>query len=208
MSIENELQMSGTAAGLVAFLDWTSRTGELSSNTATSYKTAVTKVFEIDGESWPSIRVADVKIDNQLDRFARLRASRYNSASLQSYGTRFRASIDHYKRYLENPVDFKTSQPVTGKIKPQDKASGKKPRARIRTGEPGRKDGTITSVSTPTQVSDLVQYPFPLRNGVMAYLSLPRDLGSAEARRIASFVASLAIDPILELPQGPGKDEG
>ncbi|MGH3301227.1 MAG: hypothetical protein ACRDOK_05950 [Streptosporangiaceae bacterium] len=40
-----------------------------------------------------------------------------------------------------------------------------------------------------------MQYPFPLRTGVMAYFSLPRDLGRTEAQRIAAFVASLAMDP-------------
>ncbi len=54
----------------------------------------------------------------------------------------------------------------------------------------------------PSVPTDLVQYPFPLRAGVMAYLSLPRDLQRGEAQRIAAFVASLAIDPVAESEAG------
>ena len=50
MTTEPDPQMSGTAEGLIVFLDWAGRTGQLGSNTAAAYKTAVTQVLEIDGD--------------------------------------------------------------------------------------------------------------------------------------------------------------
>jgi|ERR1700730_78699 hypothetical protein len=185
-------QMSGTAEGLIAFLDWAARTGELSANTVAAYKTAVTQVLEIDGEAWASTKVRELNIDRQLDRFTRLRASRYNATSLRTYENRFRAAINHYVRYLEDPASFRANQPKGPRVKSPEKTTG--------SGPPTRRERTTTPGGTPfvpnkNEPTDLVQYPFPLRSGVMVYLSLPRDLRPEESQRIAAFVASLAIDP-------------
>ena len=199
MTDELEPQMSGTAAGLMTFLDWASRTGELSPNTTASYKTAVTQVFEIDGEAWGSTAIRELDIDRQLDRFARLRASKYNTTSLRTYGNRFRAAIANYIKYLEDPTAFRAGGPRGTRTKGTDKPvknAGKTARTN-RDLETRSAQGMATGPN-----SDLVQYPFPLRSGVMVYLSLPRDLGRGEAQRIAAFVASLAIDPVPELGTG------
>jgi hypothetical protein len=200
---ELDPQMSGTADGLMAFLDWASRTGELSPNTAASYRTAVTQVFEIDGEAWGSTLIGELDVDRQLDRFARLRASRYNAASLRTYGNRFKAAIANYTKYLEDPAAFR----ARGSRGPRTKGPDKPVKNAKQT---GRTTGSPETGPAPERVagpsSGLVQYPFPLRSGVLIYLSLPRDLRRSEAQRIAAFVASLAIDPGPEL--GAGKSEG
>lgn len=41
---------------------------------------------------------------------------------------------------------------------------------------------------------DLVSYPFPIRPGLLAQISLPADLTKAEAKHLAAFVESLAMD--------------
>ena len=195
--------MSGTAKGLMAFLDWSSRKGELSPNTAASYKTAVTQVFEIDGDTWGSTAIRELDVARQLDRFARLRASKYNPTSLQTYGNRFKAAIANYTKYLENPVEFRAPGSKVSRTKGPDKPVKKAKQT-------GRSTGGPETGSAPDKVaglsSDLVQYPFPLRSGVLIYLSLPRDLRRSEAQRIAAFVASLAIDPVPEL--GAGRSGG
>jgi hypothetical protein len=190
--------MSGTATGLIAFLDWAARTGELSPNTVAAYKTAVTQVLEIDGEAWGNTRVRELDLDRQLDRFARLRASRYSAASLRTYGNRVRAAITHYLKYLEAPTAFRTGQPKVARTTTSGKPRTGEPAAAV-TG--GKSNGRASSTPSAelTAPGDLVQYPFPLRSGLMAYLSLPRDLRRSEAQRIAAFVASLAVDPVTEL---------
>ena len=181
---------AGTAQGLIAFLDWAARHDELSSNTAAAYKTAVTQVLEVEGDAWHSTDIRTLNIDGKIERFERLRASRYNPTSLSSYGNRFRAAVNKYLKYLEDPGTVWAKQPTLSRTRSAEKTTGPdttKRRERVNAGPP--------SAPSKGEPPDLIQYPFPLRSGVMAYLSLPRDLRRDESQRIAAFVASLAIDP-------------
>lgn len=191
---ERDRQMSGTAGGLIEFLDWAARTGELSANTAAGYKTAVTRVLEINGKGWMETDIRSLDLGRQMDRFARLRASRYNPTSLRTYGTRLSAAVSHYLKYLSDPATFRTARPNTARNPAKAKAS----RETAPVGHGIGQDVAIAGGADPAASKDLVQYPFPLRTGVMAYFALPRDLRRTEAQRIAAFVASLAIDSGVE----------
>ena len=62
-------------------------------------------------------------------------------------------------------------------------------------------------------VPGLVSYPFPLRNGLLVTLQLPPDLTKREAKRLAGFIESLAIEETPALMPGrpelnPGPEEG
>jgi len=193
MPEETSEQMNGTAEGLLAFLDWAGSKGVMGRHTAISYKTSVVKVFEIDSESWRTIDIRKFDPDLQLDRFARLRGARYSPTSLRTYGNRFKAAISAYKRYLDDPANFRG--PNAPAIR-STKASPKKSASGHSSASPGPID------QTRNDEGDLINYPFPLRSGVIVYLSLPRDLRKAEASRIGAFVASLAVEPIPELGAG------
>ncbi len=45
----------------------------------------------------------------------------------------------------------------------------------------------------------LVEYPFPLREKLVARLMLPRDLTVAEAKRLHCFMNALAVDRAIEV---------
>ena len=197
---ETNLQMSGTAEGLIAFLEWAGAKGVVGKATAISYRTAVTKVFEIDGESWRGIDINTLEPDNQLSRFGRLRGNNYSPQSMRSYGNRFRAALTLYKAYLEDPINFRGTP--TSTPKPTKTPTKKQPAALRKVRTTGSTAGTESSPSTKSDEAELINYPFPLRNGVMVYLSLPRDLRRTDATRIGAFVISLAIDPVLELESG------
>lgn len=184
--------MGGTVAGLLSFLEWATRTGELSANTAAAYKTAVTQILEIDGEAWTSTDVRALDVDRQLDRFYRLRGSRYNPASLRTYRNRLSAAVSHYLRYLDSPESFRANpaRRPSGSKKPDAPMTGQPAKAKR---DQDRRDPSSQAAEREV-ATNLVQYPFPLRPDVMAYLSLPRDLRRSEAERIAAFVASLAMD--------------
>lgn len=135
--------------------------------------------------------IRTLNIDGKIERFERLRASRYNPTSLSSYGNRFRAAVNKYLKYLEDPGTVWAKQPTVSRTKTAENTIGSNAtqrRERVTAGPP--------SSSSKGEPSDLIQYPFPLRSGVMAYLSLPWDLRRDESQRIAAFVASLAIDPL------------
>jgi hypothetical protein len=104
-------------------------------------------------------------------------------------------------KYLDDPAAFRAAHPSSARAKMPDKAKsgrGVTPGGR----GPANHGGTAAAGARRPASSDLVQYPFPLRAGVMAYFSLPRDLRRSEAQRIAAFVASLAIDSAAEPEEG------
>lgn len=203
MTTDLEGQMSGTAEGLLDFLDWAESKGVIAKHTCVGYRTAVTKVFEIDADSWRTSSIKELDVDLQLERFVRLRGSKYNPESLKTYGNRFRAAVSSYLKYLEDPVNFRGVPASLPKAKkPAVKVPLKKAEASPKKGQRLSETVDIGDRAPRSDESDLVQYPFPLRNGVMAYLSLPRDLRKVEASRIGAFVASLAIDTLPELGVG------
>jgi hypothetical protein len=52
----------------------------------------------------------------------------------------------------------------------------------------------------------LIDYPFPLRSGQVAYLKLPMRLDKADAERLGTFVRTLAFEPVLELTATTGEE--
>lgn len=201
MADEAKQITDGTAQGLVAFLEWAGEKGELKANTASSYRTAVQKVMEIDGEAWTSTELKGLDVEHQLERFAQLRARLYNPDSLRTYGNRFRAAVNHYLKFIEDPANFRGSAPRATRSKSSESDSARKPRV-----EPRKKTAPRNAREQELPVVDSkgsVNYPFPLRPGVMVTLTLPRDLRRSEAKRIAAFVDSLAIDTVPELLPGP-----
>jgi hypothetical protein len=201
MAENTEVQMNGTAAGLMEFLDWTARTGLFSSNTAASYRTAVTKVLEIDGETWTDIVISELDIEQQIERFTRLRASRYNPKSIGTYGNRFRAAIEHYQRYLDEPKNFRGGQVRLPKAKATEGGGDEKGRPSNKSSARGK---TKTHTGKNVDQEELIEYPFPLSDGTLAKVLLPRVFRRDDATRFAQFVSSLAVDPILQLHAGPG----
>jgi hypothetical protein len=67
---------------------------------------------------------------------------------------------------------------------------------------PGTTKNNAAHVSAPSSVSTpveqhgarLIKYPFPIRPGVQGFIQLPEDLNMREAKRIAAFVSTLAIE--------------
>lgn len=187
----NEI-MSGTGEGLVGFLDWTARTGELSRATAGGYKTAVTQLLGID-ENWGTLDVRTLDIERQGERFTRVRAGDHKQDTLQVYFSRFKTAVRLYLSYLENPSTFRAGG--RSRIKAQALAKTKTSAS----GRPAqqRSDGAEINARQASTLVDQValeRYPFPLRPDLMVYLSLPRDLRRGEAQRLGAYLMSLAVD--------------
>ncbi|HEX4081635.1 MAG TPA: hypothetical protein VHX40_01635 [Acidimicrobiales bacterium] len=196
----------GTAGGLVQFLTFAGKKGLMAVRTAEAYKSAATRILEIDGEDWLNTDLRSIDVDMQVERFVRLHGTNVKLDTLHTYKSRFKSAVTEYLRYVNDPMSYR--EPTSQRSEKVRKA----PRA-----EPKRQ-GTESSVSVSPRGADgssaaqfedrpnLVKYPFPLRSGQMAYFELPRDLSRAEAQRMAAFVASLAIDGYPELPMGKGRE--
>jgi hypothetical protein len=179
---------AGTAKGLLDFLDYARSKGILARKTAEAYKSASSLALSIDGDGWENADLRGLDLDQQLDRYIRLRGQKASPQTLATYRRRVGKAIELYLDFLANPTAFRAPtarpritapsarrQPVATTVKQADQPS----RARE------------VSAAEPTE---LLTYPFPLRGGGMAYLQLPRDLTHADATRLSSFLESLAID--------------
>jgi len=149
-------------------------------NTAAGVRAACGQVLGVL-ENWEDTDIAKLDVEELLARFQNLRKQRYTPQVLETYKRRFRKAVSSYLEYLDDPGSWRpTSQ------------------ERSVTPDRGRRTGTAaasTSVAgavAPTGAGE-VEYPFPLRPGVMARLVLPTDLTSEEVIRIQNFVAMLVV---------------
>lgn len=169
----------GTGRGLVDFFSWAAKKGLLNKNTAGARRAAAQQVLAVE-DDWENVDVRTLEVEDLLRRFANLRKQDFTPKSLETYQSRFRKALQMYLDYLDNPATWRPST----RERP---SAGQRQRSSI--------DGKPTAPAGPqTQGSPaMVEYPFPVREGVFAYLTLPMDLRAEEARRLGSFLESLAV---------------
>jgi hypothetical protein len=177
--------MDRSLAALLAFLDWLGTKGLMARNTAFGRKAACSNMLGVlDPEEQED--VTQVDIDSVSKRFANLHGKRYTPKSLQVYEGRVRRSIDDFKRYLDDPSNFKVNGGVA-----RTKSSGVAQRQKGQEPEAAVPD-------TPTIVaavgsSTATVYPIPIRADLVVRIhGLPYDLTKAEAEKIANVVKAMA----------------
>lgn len=184
---------SATGGGLLAFLQYLKNKGLMNPSTADAQAIAVGKVLEIEGDDWENASLRDINIDELLVRFETLRGSNYTPSSLTTYKSRFAKAVEMYLDYLESPSAFKA--PATRRARRSSSAQKAKPAPK-----PTMAPDSLPTVTVdePTSRLDLIEYPFPLSTGTMAYLRLPRHIPDSDVQRLASFIRSVAVqDPGL-----------
>ena len=195
---------TGSGQGLVEFLTYASRKGLLNKNTAGALRAAAREVLTVENEDLSSVDVRQLDIEDLARRFANVRSGKFTPQSLEAYQSRFRKSVEMYLRFLDNPAGWRPDI--------RTRASGeKRSRGTSENGSGGTGTGAGTAQDSgaplpPPASSGLIQYPFPIREGVIANLTLPLDLRKAEAKRLAAFLDSLAVEELRALP--PGNPEG
>lgn len=186
----------GTGAGLIEFLDWAGDKGVMRSPTAKAYRVGAVKVLEID-EDGDSVDIRTLDVEDQLRRFERKRGHNYSTGSLKTYKTRFRKGVELYREWLKDPGSF------TGESTVQRRRT--EPRPKSDKSDERASNGTQPERRPPSD-DELLEYPFPLAQGGVAYLRLPRWLSTVDAERIGDHVKTLAIDRPADhaAPDGSG----
>jgi len=192
----SKLIASGTADGLVAFGDYLEEKGYASRAAVGPWKSAARQVFQtVEGDGWGSTDVQGLDLDEYIARFATMRRGDLKAESVDSYRSRVRRLLQAYLDYLEDgrPPQFR-------------RGMNRRPKPEAKDPTPPRSDGSTSrrgqDIASTSGQEPLVDYPFPLRSGQMAYLRLPRRVEKGDAERIASFVRSLVFEPIAELVAG------
>lgn len=184
-------QKDGTGLGLVEHWTWAGKRGLVNKNTAGALRAACTQVLSID-EDWERADIRSLDIDQTFHRFENLRKHDFTPQSLATYKSRFRKAVESYIDYLDNPRGWK----------PEIKERHRSPTKSSKPAETKKAAAKRPESISPTEDAGMITYPFPIRAGLMARLTLPRDLKRSEAKRLSSFLESVALEGPPELP-GP-----
>lgn len=160
--------------------------GDMNKNTAAAMRAACVQVLSALDDHWEEIDIRELDVEEALRRFQNLRAKEFKQKTLDAYARRFTQAVASYLAYAKNPRSWKPharermvrSRRVAGHAQTVDNVN---------------RDDEVARAARPPQGS-LVEYPFPLRDGLTARLMLPRDLKSAEVKRLTAFMATLAVD--------------
>jgi len=170
--------MDSTGRALVDHWSWAAEKGLMNKNTAGTFRAACSQVLSVI-DDWESLDIKDLNPDDVFLRFQNKRGKDFRPKSLHDYARRFRQAHASYLRYLENPASWRFESPE----RTTRSEAARQPRARA------KNDAGSFEIS-----ANLVRYPFPVREGQTALLCLPPDLKAAEAKRLTTFIMTLAID--------------
>jgi hypothetical protein len=196
MSDQQNKIPTGTAEGLMEFLDFLVEKGYGTSTAITPWKSAATRVFTVveKGKPFDSLDVRALDIPDYLERWSTLAlGTKLKRESVVTYATRFEKAVAAYSDYLEHKR-LPSIRRVGG---PRPKAAVAQPTAGKTS---GKGDGNGNGNGVPeNEISSLIDYPFPLRSGQIAHLRLPMKLDKTDAERLGTFIQTLAFEPMLEL---------
>jgi len=172
--------METTGKAFVDHWNWAAKKGVMNKNTAAGLRAACTQVLRVL-DDWESADIKGLDVEATLVRFQNLKAKDFKPTVLETYKRRFRQAVGSYLAYLDDPGGWKPrtrDRPAAG-----EKSNG---------GERSAETARLTKHEMPQ--AGVVEYPFPLREGQIARLFLPRDLNTSEVRRLSAFMSTLAVD--------------
>ena len=172
--------MEATGKALVDHWNWAAEKGVMNKNTAAGLRAACTQVLGALG-NWESVDIKGLDVEGTLVRFQNLKKKDFKPVVLETYKRRFRHAVTSYLSYLNDPGGWKPRTIDRPNAADKNNGGDRQP-------DPGRP----TKHEMPQ--AGLVEYPFPLRDGQIARLILPRDLKTSEVKRLAAFMSILAVD--------------
>jgi len=149
----------------------------MNEHTARAIKAACSQILAIE-DNWESLDIQKVDVDDLCRRFEIKRNKDFTPRSLDTYKRRFAKAVEMFLAHAKDPAGWKASR--SAHIR---KLTSRSDRNQQRADE--------SQFATPL-TSGLVDFPFPLRQGVVVHLRLPIDLKRAEVKRINAYLTTLA----------------
>ncbi|MEQ1605108.1 MAG: hypothetical protein ABL999_09580 [Pyrinomonadaceae bacterium] len=175
---------------LLDFLSHAGKKGMMPAATSRALAVAARNVFGVlDAEEQENI--SGLGLETVIKRFNNKRAKDFNPGSLKAYGQRVQRAVELYEQWMDNPADFS--------VKTRNSGTSRKP---IKTKQTENRNEDIpmtTAVTTmnpiPPNRQGTYQSSFPVGPGrVITVSSIPEDLTSLEAEKLAQFVRMLAVE--------------
>lgn len=174
-----------TGKALVEHWKWAAEKGLMNENTARALGAACAQVLGTL-EDWQAADVRKINVEEVCRRFQNKRNKDFKPESLDAYKRRFAQALKSFLEYADDPSAWK---PVAG-----DRTARKERDTRTNGGGAQLKQMPAEMQPAAAGAPALVEYPFPLREGRMARLTLPADLKLAEVRRLSAYLNTLAVD--------------
>lgn len=190
----------GTGAGMLMFLEWAGSRGEMNPETSKAFRVACNRVLEAEA-SPEAVDIRELDVESLLERFETLRRTRYSTGSMNTYKSRFRQSVAMYRAWLNKEPSWKhAGKDPRARKASESRAQRKAGRAKTKASGGSSSDlasdhPSVVPASATFPDTQMVVYDLPLRPDMLVRITLPFDLTSSDAERIAAFVRSLAFDP-------------
>lgn len=187
---------SGTVQGAIQYLDFLSSKGHVTPGATSALKTGFSKVAKtVGGDGWQTIQIREIDVDDYMHRFANMTHGQYNAKSLVDYKSRVKKVTTWYLEFLTKPgwVPPLKARKRSGKHITQDDFSDSDAADSLAL------ESTIAILKpapSPASNSNLIAFPFPLSDGGLATLYLPRTLSRADAVRMARHIETLVADEL------------
>ena len=176
--------METSAKALIDHWMWAANKGLMNRNIAGGLRSACSRILEVLGEGWEQIDITALDVEETLVRFQNLKKKDFRPQVLEEYKQRFRKAVRSYLDYLANPGGWKPT-------------AQERPTTAHRNGRTAKSATVSAQPLAPQAVnrlgSDEVEYPFPLRSGIMARLILPKDLTREDVSRLSAFMDMLVV---------------
>jgi len=175
-----------SADDLFGFLEHASLMGLLPPATAAALAVACRNVLGVlSNEERKNLGQQD--LDAVIQHFQNKRAKDFTAPTLKEYGRRLLRTVNLFQDWREDPVNFR---PATRATSP----------ARMRRNSVDLDDERASRVqpanAVPYTVSGTYQTTVPLgRDRIVTLLNVPANLTKAEAKRLATFVEMLVVEP-------------
>lgn len=177
------IDTSGKA--LVEHWKWAAEKGDMNANTANALRAACTQVLSVvDG--WETLDVRTIVVDDVCRRFQNKRSKDFKPQSLEAYKRRFGQAMKMFLEFANDPSSWKAPS--------QERAARREKKQKANSNGEASAPTPERAGSPPALMAGLVEYPFPLREGRLAYLKLPVDLKLAEVKRLSAYLNTLAVD--------------
>lgn len=193
---------TGTAQGVIEYLDSLVAKGRSRDGVVSPLKTALTKVLEkTEGEDkWTQVDVTNIDLDDTMLRFKNFTLGTYTEASYRAYHLRIQRAITWYKKFLENPgwaPQRQTKQSAEQKSSSTRRTSISSISNNAVVEDTNEAVKVSAENNTNTDINMIV-YPFPLTDGNIARLYLPKKVSKVDATRLSSFINALILDDTSE----------
>jgi hypothetical protein len=144
----------------------------------------------VDNKAWPETKISSIDLDDYIARFANLTNGKYGTSSISVYKSRMARAMDWYTKFLNEPGWMPQI-----KTRVQTGSKKQKPPEAIHEPAPQTDSPGIEIVQRPAQIiNNALLYPFPLENGEVAQISLPREISQHDAERLSNFIKTLVIE--------------